>query len=348
MSKPDDASNTNHDSTVGQLLGMVNSSWMSQAIRVAAELGIADLLAGGPKHIDELASATACHAPSLRRLMRALASLDICRERADGAYELSQMGVHLQTDAATSVRSWIIWWGKYLSPVWDNLLHSVKTGEDARRLVTGAKGFGQLELDADRAATFNVAMVELTRLVARGVVDSYDFSGMKQIVDIGGGYGVLLAAILNAYPDMHGVLVDLPHAIEGARQHLAQLGVGERCELVEESFFESVPVGADAYLLKSILHDWDDDHSAIILHNCRRAMSGNAKLLLIERIMPEQMEATSLHQTMARMDLNMLVAHGACERTEVQYRELLKAGGFGLIRIVPSGMGFNIIEGAPC
>ena len=348
MSEPNDASNANHDPTVGQLLGMVNSSWMSQAICVAADLGIADLLATGPKHIDELASAAGCHAPSLRRLMRALVSLDICKENAERTYELSHMGLHLQTGSATSIRSWVIWWGKYLSPVWGNLSHSVKTGEDARSLVTGARGFGQLECDADRASTFNLAMVELTRLAAQGVVDSYDFSGMKQIVDVGGGYGVLLAAILNAYPEMRGLLVDLTHAIDGARKHLTQLGVGERCELVEESFFESVPVGADAYLLKSIIHDWDDDRSAIILRNCRRAMAENARLLLIEHIMPEQMQATGLHQTMARLDLSMLVAHGACERTEVQYRELLTVSGFRLTRIVPVGMDFNVIEGIPC
>jgi orsellinic acid C2-O-methyltransferase len=348
MSEFKDVSNGDRPGLVGQLLEMVYGNWMSQAVCVAAELGIADLLANGPKRIDELATATSCHAPSLQRLMRALTSLEICSEQEDGFYALTAMGSHLRTDAANSVRSWIIWWGKYLWPVWANLAHSIKTGEEARSLVTGARGFAHLERDAGMAATFNEAMVELTRLVAQAVVRSYDFSGIRRIVDVGGGHGELLVAVLKANSGMRGVLVDLPHAIGGARQHLARLGMGEHCELVEANFFDSVPAGADAYLLKSVLHEWDDEHSAAILRNCRKAMPEEARLLLIEHIMPERMEASPFHRAMARLDLSMLVAHGAQERTEAQFRRLLGAAGFRVARIVPTGMNFNIIEGIPC
>lgn len=330
-----------------KLLRIVQGSWMTQVAYVAAELRIPDLLAAGPLKVEELANATECHAPSLQRLMRAMVTLELCEEQEDGTFVLSPPGALLRADGVDSVHAWTIFWGKYHWPVWGNLLYSVKTGESARKLLTGTEGFEHLERDLERAVVFNRAMTELTRLVAREVARAYDFSGMQRIVDVGGGYGELLATILAAYPRMHGVLFDMPHAIEKAPPHLENAGVRDRCQLVTGSFFEAVPGGGDAYLLKSVIHDWDDERSVAILRTCRQAMTAEAKLLLVERIMPERMAASSQDQLMAWSDLNMLLGPGGRERTEAEFRDLLSAAGLRMGRIVPAGLNFSVIEGLP-
>ena len=347
MTKHSEAADTERSGGATGLISLINSVWMSRAVFVAAELQIADLLAGGPKSVDELARATDCHAPSLHRFMRALVSLALCSEREDGSFELAPLGVFLRADAPDSVRSWALWSGRYLWPLWGSLLQSVKTGQSARSLVAGVDGFDDVEQDEQAATVFNRAMLELTRLVAREVTHAYDFDEMRRIVDVGGGYGALLAAILEAYPDAHGVLYDLPHAIEGARAHLASAGLASRCELVAGSFFESVPAGADAYLLKSIVHDWDDEQSVTILRSCRRAIPPGGKLLLVERMMPERFEPSSRHRLFARLELSRFVGHGGRERTEAEFRTLLDLGGFILTRLVPTALEFNILEGVP-
>jgi ubiquinone/menaquinone biosynthesis C-methylase UbiE len=330
-----------------ELFELINSGAMSQAACAAAELRIADHLTSGPKNADELARATGSHAPSLHRLLRALASLQLCVEREDGAFALGPMGSLLRTDGSNSLRSWILWWGKYQWPLWGNLLYSVNTGESARKLATGMEGFGHLERDAEAAAVFNHAMAQLTRLVAAEVVRLYDFAGMRRIVDVGGGYGALLAAILEAYPDAHGVLYDLPHAIEGARAHLTNAGLQKRCEFITGNFFDSIPEGGDAYLLKAVIHDWNDERSVVILRHCRRAIQQGGKLLLVERIMPERLEASSQHRAIARADLSMLVGPGGRERTEAEFLALLGSSGFRLAKVVATALEYSILEAAP-
>ena len=182
------------------------------------------------------------------------------------------MGALLRADAPDSLRAWAIHCGKYLWPAWGRLAESVRTGTSDRKRASGTDDFGHLEHDPDAAAVFNRAMVEITRLIAQEVTRVVDFSRMVRVVDVGGGYGELLAAILGANPRLHGVLFDLPHAVDAASAPLAQAGVAARCELVAGSFFDSVPAGADAYLLKSVLHNWDDERCALILRNCRHAM----------------------------------------------------------------------------
>jgi len=329
-----------------ELLDIIGGSWMSQATYVAAELRIADLLAGGPRPADELAKAAECHAPSLQRLMRGLVSLGICAEREDGRFDLTPMGSLLRSDAPNSLRSWAIVWGKLQWPIWGNLLHSVRTGESARKLVLGTEGYEHLARDADAAATFNRAMAEVTRLVASEVARVYDFSGARRIVDIGGGYGELVAAILKAHPKARGVVVDLAHAREGAKRYASDAGVAERCEFVAGDFFESVPPGGDAYLLKSVLHNWNDEKSAVILRNCGRTMPRDAKLLLVERIFPARVDVSPAHQAVARSDLNMLVGPGGHERTEAEFRNLLGAAGFGPVEVFATATEFSIIESA--
>ena len=327
------------------LLEMISSSWMSQAIYVAARLGIADLLAEGPKKSDELARSVGAHADSLYRLMRGLTTLGLCAERGDGVFELTPLGSCLRAGVDGSVRSWALHWGGSLWPIWGTLLHSVRTGKGARTLVTRKGGFDSLAQNPEAVRVFNEAMAEISRLMAEGVVRGYDFSGIGRIVDVGSGHGELLVAILRANPVMRGVLFDLPHVLEDARKRIEAAGVAERCETVPGDFFESVPSGADAYLLKSILHDWDDEHSLVILKNCHRAMAGQGKLLVVERVLPERMQPSSEHRWMAASDLNMMVALAGRERKEAEFRALFGSAGFKLTRIVPAEAHYSVIEG---
>jgi hypothetical protein len=238
--------------------------------------------------------------------------------------------------------------GKYLWPVWGKLLHSVRTGESARKLVGGAEGFTEFEHDERAALIFNRAMAELTSLVAAEVVRRYRFDEIRRIVDVGGGYGALLAAVLKGQPSAQGVLLDLPHAIEGARSHLAAAGLAERCEFIAGNFFESVPAGADAYLLKAVLHDWDDERGFLILRNCRSAIPRHGRLLIIERVVPARFEACWLHHAIARMDLTMLVGFAGKERTETEFRQLLAASGFELTQVTATSLDYAVIEAVPC
>jgi len=335
----------NHFQNASKLLDIIGASWMSQAVYVAGELRLADLLAGGPLRVDELAKAAGCHDESLGRLMRGLASLGICAEREDGRFALAPMGSLLRSDMPSSLRSWAIMWGKNQWPIWGHLLHSVRSGESARKLVKGTEGYDHLAHDADAAAVFNRAMTEITRFVASEVLRVYDFSSVRCIVDIGGGYGELVATVLEAHPQARGVVFDLPHAIDGA-ERAREEGLGERCEFVAGDFFESVPPGGDAYLLKSVLHNWNDEKSAVILRNCRRAMSQSAKLLLVERLALARMEVSCEAQAVARADLNMLVGPGGRERTEVEFRNLLGAAGFTPVEVFATATEFSIIESA--
>jgi len=237
----------------------------------------------------------------------------------------------------TDLRAWTIWWGAYLWPVWGKLLHSVKTGTSARKLLLGTDGFEHLQRDRAAAAVFNEAFREVTRLACRDIVAAYDFSGAKRVADIGGGYGQLLLAILEAHPHLSGILFDLPHATP-------ETGLPDRCEFVAGDFMKSVPAGADVYLLKHVIHDWNDDQARLILENCRRAMTDEARLLVIERILPEHFRNTARDQSAARTDLTMLIAHSGRERTKAEFHELLDAAGFRVTRIVPAGQALSIIE----
>ena len=330
-----------------RLYELINASWTTQALYAAVALRIPEALAGGPQSADSLARATGCHPASLRRLLRGLVSLEVCREDEDGAFTLSPIGDLLRADVPGSLRDWAIHSGRYLWPAWGGLEDSVRTGASDRKRAIGVDDYGHLERDREAAAVFNRAMVGVTRLVAREVVRVLDFAGVACIVDVGGGYGGLLAELLAAHPGMRGVLLDLPHAVDAARPQLAVAGVAARCELVAGSFFESVPAGADAYALKSVLHNWDDHRSAEILRNCRRAAHGRSRLLVVERVMADRVSSAPRDQAIARADLNMLVARGGRERTEAEFRALFESTGFRIDRIVPVALEFSVIEASP-
>jgi hypothetical protein len=323
---------------------LIQQGAMTQAAYVAAELRIADHLVGAPMHACELAQATGSHVQSLHRLLRALAALGLCIERDDGSFALSPAGLLLRTNAGASLQSWLLWFGRYQWSVWGQLLHTIRTGEGARKRATGSDGLALFDHDPEAASIFNMAMVQLTGLVATEVARAYDFAGVRQIVDVGGGHGALLEVIFNVHPNMRGVLFDRPHAIEGARKLMRQSGVAHRCEFAAGDFFQAVPPGADLYILKNIIHDWDDERASLILRSCRAAMANSSRLLLIERILPARLEACPSHRAIAHADLTMMLGPGGQERTEAEYCALLRAAGFEPTEIKPTALGYSILE----
>ncbi len=317
-------------------MALVYGFMPSMVLHVAAELGIADRLAEGAKSAETLARETRTDAPSLHRLLRALASLGVADEIEPGRFVLTSLGSHLRTGTPGSLRNLARLSGAERSwRCWGDLLHSVRTGESGMRRLYGMGGFDLLATEPEAAVIFNEAMGEATTQVARAVVAAYDFSRFCTFVDVGGGNGTLAAAILAGAPKLRGIVFDLPTGNAQAPQLLAAEGVAQRCEVVAGDFFRFVPDGADAYVLKSIIHDWDDEQSIAILKNCRKAMTPGGQLLLVERVMPERMEASASHREMAMMDMNMLTLPGGRERTEAECRALLEAAGFALESILP-------------
>lgn len=335
------------------LMQQITGFMPAQVVYVAAHLGIADLLADGTKSSETLARVTGTHAPSLHRLLRALASLGLLDEIKPGQFALTATGAHLRTDMPGSLRNLaLMFGGEHSWRSWGDLLHSVRTGESAAQHIYGLDSFEYLAAHPKEASIFNAAMADITREVARAVSAAYDFSRFRTIVDVGGGNGTLISAIMAGAPALRGVVFDLQTGNAEAPQQLAAAGVAERCEVVAGDFFRSVPNGADVYVLKSVIHDWDDDRSVLILKNCRRAISGNGKLLLVERVMPARMETSPSHQRMAMIDINMLAVPGGRERTEAEYRALFAAAGFALAQILPLSalsdrLDVSLIEAVP-
>src|ERR687885_2897900 len=326
------------------LLRMTNAFQVSQAIYVAATLGIADLLEDGPKSADELAETTGTHAPTLYRLLRALASVGIFIE-TDGRLGLTPLAEYLRTDTPGSLRAFAMLVGQQsFWRSWGHLLHSVRTGEPAFRKVHGTGPFEYWAGHPEEAAVFDAAMTSLSSGVVDAVVRSYDFSGISVLVDVGGGEGELLAAILAANPSLRGILFDQPHVVRSVGALLERAGVADRCEVVGGSFFEAVPTGADAYLLKSVIHDWDDEAAIDILRACRAAMDDRGgKLLVVERVI----RAGNDPDPAKFSDLNMLVIPGGQERAADDFELLYAEAGFELSDIIRTGSPYNIIEGSP-
>jgi hypothetical protein len=326
------------------LLRMTTAFQASQAIHVAATLGIADLLEDGPRSVDELAQTTGTHAPTLYRLLRALASVGVFAEEPDGQFGSTPLAEYLRTNAPRSLRAWAMQIGQqYLWTSWGHLLHSVRTGEPAFPELHGTTAWEYRAAHPEEDAVFNAAMTALSAGVAEAIVQSYDFSGMDVLMDVGGGEGVLLAAILAENPALHGVLFDQPHVLTGGNDLLERAGVADRCEVVGGSFFESVPGGADAHLLKSIVHDWDDAATVKILRTCRAAVANTGRLLVVEPII----QPGNKPDPAKFSDLNMLVMLGGQERTADDFERLYAEAGFRLTDIIRTGSPMAIIEGVP-
>ncbi len=325
------------------LLGLVNGYQVSQAIHVAATLGIADLLKSGPRSSDDLAEATGTHPRSLYRLLRALAGAGVFREDADRRFALTPLGDCLRSDAAEPIGPWAVYIGQpEHQRAWGHLLHSVRTGEDAFRHVHGMNVWEYRARSPEAGAIFDRAMTGLSRGVTQAVLRAYDFAQFASVVDVGGGQGALLAAILAKHPSVRGVLFDQPQVVAGAEQVLRAAGVAGRCQVVGGDFFDTVPDGGDAYVLKSILHDWEDEQATAILRTCRRAIGSRGKLLVIEReISPPNEGAMTKF-----VDLLMLVGAGGRERTREEWAALFAAGGFRLVGVTPAET-WSILEGVP-
>jgi hypothetical protein len=318
----------------------------ARVIHVAAHLGISDLLAGGPKTVEALAQSSNTSAGPLLRLLRALASLDLLEDHGRDGFALTALGSQLRSDVPGSLRNFaLMFGGERAWRSWGELLHCVKTGESGTRRVYGMGTFEYLAANPDQAIIFNGAMAENTRRVTEALVSAYDFSQFRKIIDVGGGNGALLGAVIAANPSIRGVVFDLPRGGAEASATLADAGVAASCEVVTGDFFHSVPEGADAYILKLIIHDWDDEQSVAILKNCRRAMHQASKILLLERVMPDKMEATPGHRRMAMADMNMLAMPGGQERTGNEYRNLMAKAGLSIARILAvPGVDIAVIE----
>jgi SAM-dependent methyltransferase len=325
-----------------RMLELIGGLHISRALNCVAELGIPDRLAGGPRTSAELAQATHCHEPSLYRVLRLLAALGVLAELAPRTFRLTVLGDRLRTGVPASVRSWATLADTLGFAAFEPILEMVRTGASGAQLVYGMPGMERLHQDAERGARFDAAMSERTKAFASSVAACYDVSGLRTIADIGGGQGVLLAAILGAHQHLRGILFDVPAVTGSAAGLLRDAGLADRCEVVTGDFFQSVPAGADAYLMANVLHDWDDDRSRQILANCRQAMAPGGRVLIIERLIPADPAAAV---PVLVSDLNMLVLTGGLERTSTEYHALLTATRFRPGEVLPVAPPYGVIEG---
>lgn len=322
------------------MLQMIQSFWVSRALHVAAELGLADLLKAGPRNSKELATATGTHAPSLYRVLRALGSVGVFAEDDEQRFTLTPLGTTLCRDAPGSLRHFALEvLGQNHYYAWEKIMCSVKTGATAFNHAYGVSTWQFIAEHREDGRIFDEAMASFNTVIADAVLAAYDFSSCNVVVDVGGGDGSLLSAIFQANPHLRGVLVDLCHLTDSAQRRFKRLGQAERCAVVAGDFFASVPQG-DTYILKWIIHDWDDPRSVAILKNCRAAMSNEGRILIVESVL-EPGSATSFSKF---MDLNMLVMTGGRERTAAEYQALLNSAGLRLTRIVPTTTEMSVIE----
>jgi len=317
-----------------------------QMMVAACELKLPDLLAAGPMGVGELASETQTHLSSLRRFLRGLAVLGIVTEEPDGRFAATALAGNFRSDRP-GLRNMTLMQNDEGYRAWADLLYTLRTGEPAFHHLFGKSPFDKLGENSEASARFNAAMVEGTTRIAGAFVAAYDFSGVRTVVDVAGGNGALLAVVLNAHPDMRGVLFDLAQGLAGAGENLEAQGVGSRTSLVEGSFFESVPHDGDLYMLKSIIHDWDDEQAVAILKTCRRAMQPQAKLVLLERTVPERADTSQAAFEAAMGDLQMMVVLGGRERSVAEYGDLLAQAGFQMSRFVRTESPFGVVEGVP-
>jgi hypothetical protein len=326
-----------------QLLALVRGHRLTDMVVVVVRLGIPDLLTKGAADASTIAAATGTHAPTLYRLLRALAAAGVFHEDEQGRFSLTANGAYLAADHPESLRAWVsVVDSAPMRQAWANLEHSIRTGENSFKALHGEDVWAWRRHEPEEAATFNRAMAAMSAGVGTAVAKAFDFGGRSLVADIGGGSGSLLAAILVEHPHLRGILFDQP-AVVAEPVELERAGVGGRCEIVGGSFFDRVPGGGDAYILKSVVHDWDDEQSVRILEACRSAMDGDAVLLLMERLIaPPNLGADD-----KLSDLNMLVGPGGMERTIEEFDDLLGRGGFRLSQVIATGSAMRVIEAVP-
>ena len=322
------------------LIQMGMGAMIAEAIGVVAELAIPDHLSEGPKSSSELAAAAGAHEPSLYRILRSLASVGVFAETGDRIFENTPISEVMRSDVPGSMRSGARFMARpWHFAAWGNMVHSAKTGETAFKKTFDQEIFEWFRDNPDESEIFNDAMSAMSAMSAPALVEAYDFSGFKTLADIAGGHGLLLSQILKANPTLNGILFDLEHVVAGAGEMLREEGVADRVHTASGDFFKEVPA-ADAYIMKHIIHDWDDERSIQIMRTIHRAMVGDGKLLLAEMVVPAGNEP---HPSKV-LDLEMLTLPGGVERTEKEYARLLEQAGFRLNRVLPTRSAFSIIE----
>lgn len=326
--------------------GLIGGFWAAQVACAAAALSLPDHLAKGPMTARELAAAAGAHAPSVSRLLRAMVSLGLCAEEKAGRFTLTEAGGYLRADIPGSVRGRALFTGDMLWKQFSDLTHQVKTGGRTEAVISGAEGFEALQADPPRLHAFQSAMAESSQVAAREAMRAFDFSRFSRVLDLGGGYGGVLAELLKAHPHQAGAVFDLPFLKAGAEAYLDRAGVADRGRFLGGSFFETVPQGFDLILMKFIIHDWGDEEARAILSNARAAAGADATLVLIEQIVPEVIAAIPEHQAVIRADLTMM-GMGGKERTAEEYRALLADAGWRLKTIAASGAQFSVIVADP-
>jgi hypothetical protein len=326
-----------HPKAAGAMMDLLNGVFEARLVHAAAELGIADCLADGPRDVKSLALATKTHAPSLARLLRALTAIGVVHESTERHYTLTPLGTTLRGDAPGSMRAWaLLVFSDDQGRAWEALPHAVRTGDHAFRHIFGTDMWTRLAARPEAARLFDDAMQGLTQGVYGQLTIHYPFEKFDWIVDVGGGNGSLLLPVLERHPTMRATVFDLPHVADAARSRIAAAGLSERYEAIGGDAFIAVPAGADAYVLKGVIHDWDDKEAVAILRTCRAAMSNDSKLLLIERILPEQIDPNDASMRAKFIsDVNMFVNPGGRERTEAEFRDLLARAALRLTSIVP-------------
>jgi hypothetical protein len=323
---------------------MATGYWVSRAVYAVAALGIPDQLADGARSVEQLAEATGTHAPSLRRVLRLLASVGLFRTDEHGQFAVTPLGATLQSDTPGAARSTVLaLGGGWIWPAFDEILYCLRTGQTGMEKAHGQGIFDYLSQHPEDASHFNAAMIGMHGQEPAAVAQAYDFAGIGTLVDVGGGSGNLLKTILTAHPHVQGVLFDLPHVTAEAERQMAAAGLADRCQMASGSFFDSVPSGGDAYLLSHVIHDWDEEECVKILTNCRRAMGANGRLLIVEMVIRpgDEPDLGKL------LDLVMLVIPGGQERSEEEYRALLDKAGLRLSRVVPTASPVSVIEAVP-
>lgn len=323
-----------------QLDRMISGYWISQAIYAAASFGIADLLKDGPRGIDELSQASETNTDALYRLLRALASVGVFAELEGKKFQLTPMAEQLRSDIPGSQRALSLMMGGNQFKAFGEINYSIQTGQTSFDKVFGQPIFDHLSENPEEAKIFDAAMMGIHGRESNSVIDAYDFSSIGTLADVGGGNGSQLSAILQAVPQLQGMLFDLPHVIERAKPRLESAGLLGRCQLVGGSFFEKIPSGADVYMMRHIIHDWDDEKSRTILKNIHAAMADDGKLLIVESVIPTGNEPFGGKL----LDLVMLLIPGGKERTAEEYKTLLDEAGFRLTQIVPTNCEISVIE----
>jgi hypothetical protein len=336
-----------HAAAAERLTELITSSWISNAIDAGIKLGLFDALAEQPDGVEGLSRRLQCSPVALHQLLHACESLQLCHSDEQARYRATATGALLASKTAGSQQAWAVLWSRELATLWSGLAYSVRHGASVRSLRGVAAGFGRLVDDPVRAEAFNRAMTANTWWVAEAFARSQRLEGCGHVVDVGGGHGALVLALLRQHPAMRATVYDLAHAASGAEDAFVAAGLSDRAEFVTGDFFDRVPSGGDAYVLKSVLHDWPDAECARILASCRAAMSDRGRLFVIERLATLPLATTPSDRAWARSDLTMLVAHGACERTESMFGLLLKAAGFRLHGVQALAMGLACVEAHP-